>query len=207
MRQDAVFEPGQALSQSVVARLLGEAFDDVLTVEAHLHRIGSLAEIYRCPARSISAAPVVADWLASRAPGSVLIGPDRESEPWIRAIADQAKLEWRVATKQRDDDRSVRIELPALPKDVRSAWIVDDVGSSGATLEAVARVLRERGVESVGAIVVHALFDADTPERLRRAGIDTLVSSDSVAHPTNQIPLARLLAREIERRWTSREVA
>ena len=35
MRQDRVFETGQSLSQRVVANFLGNAFDDVLTVEAH----------------------------------------------------------------------------------------------------------------------------------------------------------------------------
>jgi ribose-phosphate pyrophosphokinase len=207
MRQDAVFEPGQALSQAVVARWLGDAFDDVLTVEAHLHRVHTLSEIYACPALSISAAPVIAEWLASRGSDSVLIGPDRESEPWIRAIAERAGLHWAIATKRRHGDRDVRIDMPALPERTRSAWIVDDVGSSGGTLESVARLLRQRGVESIGAIVVHALFDAETPARLERAGIHPLVSCDGVEHPSNQIALAPLLAREIERRWASREVA
>ena len=86
-------------------------------------------------------------------------------------------------------------------------FIVDDVGSSGATLEAVARILRERGITEIGAVVVHALFDADTPERLRESGIESLISTNSIIHASNAISLASLLAAEIERRSTPDEVA
>ena len=206
MRQDRVFEPGQALSQVVIAGLLGKAFDDVLTVEAHLHRIQALSEVFPCPARSISAALVIASWLRAHTQADVIIGPDAESEPWVKAIAKEANLDWRVASKCRRGDREVEVELPVLPNGARSAFIVDDVGSSGVTLEAVAKILRGRGVPEIGAIVVHALFDADTPERLRKSGIDLLVSANSISHPSNQISLASLLAEEIERRSPQDEV-
>jgi len=206
MRQDRVFEPGQALSQQVIAELLGRAFDDVLTVEAHLHRIRSLAEVFPCRAQSISAAPVIADWLLEKANADLIIGPDAESEPWVRAIASQAKLEWIVATKLRRGDRVVEVDLPKLPEGATRVCIVDDVGSSGVTLEAVSKILRDRGVTEIGAIVVHALFDAATPERLRKSGIESLVSTNSIRHASNRISLAALLATEIERRSMTDEV-
>jgi ribose-phosphate pyrophosphokinase len=207
MRQDRVFEAGQALSQHVVANLLGTVFDDVLTVEAHLHRIQALSEVFPCRARSISAAPVIADWLRKNTQTDLVVGPDSESEPWVRAIAEEAKLDWAVASKSRQGDRVVEVDLPALSSDARRVFIVDDVGSSGATLEAVARILRERGITEIGAVVVHALFDADTPERLRKSGIESLISTNSIIHASNAISLASLLAAEIERRSTPDEVA
>jgi ribose-phosphate pyrophosphokinase len=206
MRQDRIFEAGQSLSQRVVANLLGNAFDDVLTVEAHLHRIESLNEVFPCPAKSLSAASAITDWLQAGPRPNLLVGPDAESEPWIRAIADRAQLDWSIASKRRRGDRDVQIELPPLPAGTRDVWIIDDIGSSGTTLEAIARILAERGVEKIGAIVVHALFGPDTPERLQEAGIARLVSSDSVTHPSNQIGLSATLADEIERRWSLREV-
>ncbi|MCA3750266.1 MAG: ribose-phosphate pyrophosphokinase-like domain-containing protein, partial [Phenylobacterium sp.] len=36
MRQDRVFTPGEPLSQAVMGRVLSEAFDRILTLEAHL---------------------------------------------------------------------------------------------------------------------------------------------------------------------------
>ncbi len=200
MRQDRVFSEGEPVSQQAVARLLDSAFDEVLTVEAHLHRIRSLSEVFEGPAESISAAEPVADWLREQPRADLLVGPDAESEPWVRAVARRAGLDWRIGTKERRADRDVRIELPALPAGVRSAWIVDDIASSGTTLERLVRILKERGVEEVGAIVVHALLDDETPERLGRAGLDRLVSTDGIAHSTNAIPLAPLLAEALSKR-------
>lgn len=200
MRQDRIFRPGEPISQRVVAGLLDTAFDEVLTVEAHLHRIQALSEVFASRAESISAAGPIADWLRLRPRRGILIGPDSESEPWIRSIAKQAGLDWIVASKTRLSDRDVRIELADLDRTIREAWIVDDIASSGRTLEVLVRLLKDRGVQHVGAIVVHALMDDETPDRLAKAGLDELVSTDSIVHPSNQISLAPLLAHEITSR-------
>ena len=200
MRQDRVFHSGEPISQRVVAGLLDTAFDSVLTVEAHLHRIAHLSEIFRADALSISAAEPVADWLALQSGVDLVVGPDAESEPWVREIAARAGLDWTLGSKTRHSDHDVRIDLPELPADVRRAFIVDDIASSGGTLEALVRLLGQRGVARVDAVVVHPLFAPDTLARLRRAGLDQLVSADGIVHETNAIGLAPLLAGAIERR-------
>lgn len=207
MRQDRVFEPGQSLSQHTIAQLLGTYFEDVLTIEAHLHRIRALSEVFPCRASSISAAPAVADWLRTHPEPAVILGPDAESEPWVREIAERAGLEWRVAAKRRHGDRAVRIDLPPLPRDTRRVLIVDDIGSSGATLASLAEILHQRGVTRIGAIVVHPLFEQGALARLEASGIHPVVSCDGVPHATNAIALAPLLAETIEARWLPRKVA
>lgn len=197
MRQDRVFRPGEPLSQHVIAGLLDSAFDELLTVEAHLHRIQRLTEVFSCRARSVSAAAPIAEWLSQRGGSGLVVGPDSESEPWIRAIADQAQLGWVLASKNRHSDHEVSIDLPSLPADTHRAWIVDDIASSGTTLETLVRILKDRGVDQVEAIIVHALLDPETPTRLEAAGLDRLVSTDSVIHSSNEISLAPLLADEI----------
>jgi len=197
MRQDRVFRPGEPISQQVVARLLDSAFDELITVEAHLHRIQRLSEVFSCRAQSFSAAGPISEWLRTRPRADLLIGPDSESEPWIRSIAKQADLPWIVGAKTRHADRDVEIQLPELPEGIRSAWIVDDIASSGATLEAIADILGKRGVREVGAIVVHALFEEATLTRFTESGLDSVVSTNSIAHPTNDISLAPLLAKTI----------
>ncbi|HUY26523.1 MAG TPA: ribose-phosphate pyrophosphokinase-like domain-containing protein [Candidatus Binataceae bacterium] len=52
MRQDKVFRPGEPISQRVIGAMLGSAFDRVVTIEPHLHRISRLGEVFRCRADS-----------------------------------------------------------------------------------------------------------------------------------------------------------
>jgi ribose-phosphate pyrophosphokinase len=192
MRQDRVFVRGEPVSQRVVGRWLGEAFDRVLTLEAHLHRVRKLGEVTRGRGRSLSAAPALAAWVRRLGDDCVVVGPDAESEPWVRAIAALAGAPWVVGRKHRMHDDAVRIRFTRLPA-CRRAVIVDDIASSGATLAVAARALRRAGVGTVDAAVVHAIFGRGALARVRAAGVRRLVSCDTVPHATNAIPVARLL--------------
>ncbi len=159
MRQDAVFAPGQPISQRVIGDILGRYFDRVVTVEAHLHRISELAEVVpsSLKSQSLSAAPAIARWLRERDLECIIVGPDRESRPWVEAIAHASGKDFAVGDKKRRGDREVSVKL----KDMRThrrALIVDDIASSGVTLAATARALRARGVRIIEAVVVHAIF-------------------------------------------------
>jgi ribose-phosphate pyrophosphokinase len=193
MRQDAVFAPGEALSQRVVGDCLARAFDRILTLEAHLHRTRRLGAITRGRAHSLSAAPVLARWVRRAAHGSLVVGPDEESEPWVRAIARAAGARWVVGSKDRLGDHHVRIRLPHLPATTH-AVLVDDIASSGGTLAEAARALRRGGVRAVDALVVHPLFAPGALARIRAAGVRRVLSCDTIPHPTNAITTAALLA-------------
>jgi ribose-phosphate pyrophosphokinase len=198
MRQDRVFAPGQPLSQRVVGALLGGMFERVLTIEAHLHRVRRLDEVVPCAARSLSAAPALAAWIGSRK-RTLVVGPDVESAPWVRAIARRAGLPWIVGEKARLGDRRVRIRLPPLPPTQR-AVIVDDIASSGATLVAAARALRRAGVPVIDVVAVHAIFAPGALARIRRAGVRRVVSCDTIPHVTNRIRLAPVMAAALAAR-------
>ncbi len=193
MRQDAVFAPGEPNSQLVVGRLLARAFDAVLTVEAHLHRVESLAEVAGPGARSLSAAGEIRRWIERHAPGALVVGPDVESTSWTNAIADGAGLPRVVGRKRRHGDHRVTIEFPEIPA-VRRAVIVDDIASSGVTLAVAARQLRRAGIGAVDALVVHAIFANGAEARIRRAGVRRILSSDTIIHRSNAFSVAGVIA-------------
>lgn len=201
MRQDQVFHPGEAVSQRIVGGLLADWFDALITVDPHRHRIRDLAEAVPLErAISLSAAPLMAELLgqlyrARDRSAPVLIGPDAESAQWVAAVAAPHGLEYRVGIKQRQGDRDVEIRFPAC-SDLRGRHLVliDDVASTGHTLEVAVRALTAHQPASVAVLVTHALFVGDALERLRRAGVSAVWSTDSIPHPTNRLPLAQLLA-------------
>ena len=100
MRQDSVFNPGEPLSQSVIAGILGRSFDHIVTIEPHLHRTHQLSDVFPCSTHAVSAAPILARWIQRTGRGSLVVGPDEESAPWICAIADSAKLPWVVGPER-----------------------------------------------------------------------------------------------------------
>lgn len=207
MRQDAAFQPGEAISQRVVGRLLADAFDRIITIDAHLHRTTDIRDVFAgIEADNLSAMPAIAE--ALRASGfdrtTIVVGPDAESEAWVSNLSGRLGLPHMAARKTRHGDRSVTIELPR-PDAVsgRPVLLVDDLVSSGGTLAVCARVLKTAGAATIDAIVTHALFPLETVDEFARAGIQSVRSTNSVPHPTNAIALDDLLAaalqKEIER--------
>lgn len=199
-RQDRAFAQGQGISQRAIARLLSHDFDRVVTVEAHLHRTHSLAEVFpRVRADSLGVGRLVGAWLADRvATPPVVIGPDEESAPLVAEVAGVLGAANMVFHKTRTGDRAVDLRTEACADLAgRPAVIVDDVCSSGQTIAAAARAALAMGASQVDAFVVHALLDGDAMELVRSAGVRTLASTDSAPHPSNALALAPLLAEAL----------
>jgi ribose-phosphate pyrophosphokinase len=95
-----------------------------------------------------------------------------------------------------DADVVVGTVRPAIPTGA-TAVILDDIAASGATLLACAQALREAGVEDIVCAVVHGLFGAELPERLRAAGVRQVVCGDSVPGAHATMPLAPALAAAV----------
>lgn len=199
LRQDAVFAPGQPISQAVIGRLIGESFDAVVTVDPHLHRTRDLSPLFSDrPVVCVSAAPALAAAIGPGDDRRVVVGPDAESEPWVRAIARELGADHVVLEKNRHGDHEVEIRVRD-PAALRGRWaiVVDDVCSSGGTLAETLKVLAEAGASDVELAVSHALFDAGAEARLRQAGAVRILSTDSCPHPTNAVHLAPWLAKAV----------
>ncbi len=197
MRQDMAFRPGEAVSQRIVGGLLGGLFDAVITVDPHLHRITRLDEAVTGGARAIAltAADPIGDFVARTVPDAVLVGPDEESAQWVAAVAARADRPHEVFVKTRHGDREVDVVAEGgAPVSGRPVVLVDDIASSGRTLAQAARVCLAAGARSVDAIVTHALCTQADLEAMREAGILRFWSTDALAHPSNAVPLAPLLA-------------
>jgi ribose-phosphate pyrophosphokinase len=196
MRQDTAFRAGEAVSQRSIGRWLGGHFDTLITVDPHLHRVRNLREIMpTIHAHSLSAAPLLGDYAAKNFDHPLLLGPDEESAQWVAAAARAGALECAVARKQRHDDHSVTITLPDIAVRGRTVVLIDDIASTGGTLARAAAVLYDAGAAAVHALVTHALFVGDAEARLNAAGVRSLHSSDSLAHASNAVALAGLLAQ------------
>jgi ribose-phosphate pyrophosphokinase len=196
MRQDAVFQEGEAISQKVIGPLLARTVDRVITVDAHLHRTHDIRDVFPgIEAEDLSAMPAIAEALHSIDPATVVVGPDEESRPWVSDLAARLDLAHAVARKTRGGDRSVEINFAdATEFKGQPALLVDDIVSSGGTLIACTRALRAAGATAIDAVITHALFPPEMMRDFARAGLRSIRSTTSVPHPTNAIALDEILA-------------
>ncbi|MDA7087111.1 ribose-phosphate pyrophosphokinase [Pseudomonas sp. SA3-5] len=199
MRQDIAFAPGEVVSQRAIGRFLAQHFDALVTVDPHLHRIKRLEQAIPLPAVIVlSAAPLLAQLVAEKRQRPLLIGPDAESTQWIASAAALFGFEHGVCSKLRHGDRDVEIILPALDVRGRQVVLLDDVASSGRTLARAAEQLLAAGATSVDVAVTHALFAGDALAVIEAAGVGEVWSSDCIAHPSNAVAMAPLLAKALQ---------
>ena len=199
MRQDRSFRPGEPVSARVIGRLISSAFDWLVTVEPHLHRIASLDQILTIPSLAVASAPLLAAWIAHNVDRPLIVGPDAESEPWAAAVGRLVGAPQVALSKVRRGDREVAIEAPDLAAyRGRRAVIIDDIVSSGATLIKAVEVLGASGFPHPACAVVHALFGDETQTRLESLGGE-VASVSTVRHPSNATSPAAALAEAMQR--------
>ena len=197
MRQDERFQTGEAVTSRSFAKILSQTFDWLVTVEPHLHRYKSLAEIYSLPAKTLHAAPAVARWIRENISKPYLIGPDSESRQWVEAVAAACGAQYTVARKTRQGDRTVHeAPLSATIPDDATPVLLDDIISTGATLLETLRVVKCRGRQPPIAIAMHGLCDADAQAALAAAGVK-LVTTNSVPNFAAQIDIMPLVANGV----------
>jgi ribose-phosphate pyrophosphokinase len=201
MRHDERFRDGEGVTARYVARLLSSAFDGLVTVDPHLHRLAALGEIYSMPTRAVGAAPRIADWVRANVARPALVGPDAESAQWVSAVASELGCPSVILTKTRRGDRDVTIS----PVDAAIDWsahtpvLIDDIVSTARTMiETVARLLAA-GAPPPVCVGVHAVFSQRGHEDLLEAGPARVVTCNTIPHPSNAIDVLDLVADAMAR--------
>lgn len=198
MRQDTRFHPGEAVTSRSFAQLVSGAFDWLVTMDPHLHRIPSLEAIYRLRCAVVPSAPAIAQWVRAEVPLPHIVGPDEESEQWVSDVAARAGCPYSVLRKHRSGDRSVQLTLPNLQAlRGRTPVLVDDIISSGQTMATTVRELLALGLAAPICIGVHPLFAGDALAALQAAGAARIVSCNTLQHPTNAIDVTSALAQAV----------
>lgn len=196
MRQDKRFRPGEAITSTAFGRLLSSSFDWIVTVDPHLHRRTSMSEIYSIPVGVCHAAPKLSAWIREHAPNALVVGPDVESEQWISVVAAEAGVPCVTLEKTRHGDRDVEIKFPDLERwRSKTPVLVDDIISSGRTMEVALTHLSELGFAASVCLGVHGLFADDAFERLVAAGASSIVCTNTVPHRSSAMDVSDIVAK------------
>ncbi|MGH9079987.1 MAG: ribose-phosphate diphosphokinase [Acidimicrobiales bacterium] len=169
---------------SIRARVCADAIeaagvDRVITLDLHAPQVQGF---FKVPVDDLYALPVLSDVVASKAlPDLVVVAPDAGYAKKARQWSERLNAPLAIADKRRVD-HSETAEVVELIGSVDgcTALIVDDFTISAGTLADAARVVVERGAESVYAAVSHGLLAGPAIDRLDRSPIKRLFMTDSV---------------------------
>jgi ribose-phosphate pyrophosphokinase len=197
MRQDKVFKEGEGVTSTYFAKLLSGFADSMVTIDPHLHRRSSLAEIYSIPTKVAHAADHISTWIKNNIDKPVLIGPDAESEQWVADVANKADAHFTVLKKIRHGDNDVEVSLPQVNEyKTYTPVLVDDIISTGRTMIETINHLKKSGMKAPVCIGVHAVFAGNAYYDIQQAGAANIITCNTIPHLSNQIDISDLLKIE-----------
>jgi ribose-phosphate pyrophosphokinase len=197
-RQDKIFLQGEAISIEAIARMLKAAgIDSLITVNVHQEKV---LEKFPFPAKNLSAIPLLAEHFKEKdLKEAFALAPDKGAI----YIAEQAMkvLGGECGYLEKHRDRytgQVSVEKGEFNVKGKTVIIFDDIISTGGTIVAAAKILHELGAGKVYAACVHPLLVGDAEKRIREAGVEEIVGTDSVPSPVSKVSLAPLISKELK---------
>lgn len=199
-RQDRAFSDGEIISIALVARLLeacGTAH--LLTVDIHSERALSYFTI---PARNVSSIPLLADYARNvlKLSNPLIVSPDYGG---ITRAAEFARLlntdmiyfeksrdlsTGEVIIKNENDTHEFKKKLEG-----RDVLLIDDMISSGSTIAKACDFIKKNGANKVHALCVHALLGNDMAQKMKNAGIQDIIATNSIPNEFARVDLSPLL--------------
>jgi ribose-phosphate pyrophosphokinase len=205
-RQDRRSHGREPVSIRLVADLIkASGLQRIVVVDFHSHAVESAFAI---PVEHVSAIPILADAVRpSVHKDAVVVSPDLGAVKMAERYAKLLDLSVAIIHKSRTSGAEVSVQRIVGDVRGREVLVVDDMITTGATIEKAIKALLEAGCSSSGIKVVasHALFVGNAAERLGQLPIEKIYVSDSVPTPERfpaslQVSsIAGLLAETIQR--------
>jgi ribose-phosphate pyrophosphokinase len=198
-RQDRKDKGRVPITAKLVANLLQKAgVTRLLTMDLHAEQIQGFFDI---PVDNLLARPLLLKATKSWRK-EIVVAPDVGSLRLARAFAEELKMGYAIVDKRRIDAK--RVEMNPLTGNVqgKDVILIDDIYSTGATLQKAARVCKRDGAKKICAAVTHGLFVDATFEE---SAIEKVVVTDTVPLPlgfaskrVETVSVAPLFAKAID---------
>lgn len=203
-RQDHLFRLGEAVSLDVIVKTL-EAVGAQKIITFDLHSI-KIPEQFKIPITHLSALPLFAEEIKKiGVKDSVLVSPDKGGIRRIKLLSEMlSDMPFVSIEKNRDlstgEVTSTRID----GKLSKTAFIVDDMISTGSTIQASIDLLLEKGALEVYVLATHPVLSKDAPQLLQKSKAKKIIVTNSLEVPEEKmfdklkiISLAPLIAQEL----------
>ncbi len=190
-RQDRKDQPRVPITSKLVANLLVAAgANRILTMDLHAQQIQGFFDI---PVDHLYASPVFFEELKSRDSDNMTVfSPDVGGMKMANAYAEVLGCPLGFVAKRRTGANTVEAMNLVGEVEGREILIIDDMTETAGTLNAAAKILKERGAKKVSAVVSHGVLNSTGKERLRSGILDELITTNTVDMDIEDLPIKKL---------------
>jgi len=199
-RQDKRFLPGEAISIETFIKLI-EASGIVRFLTVNIHEEGVLKK-FSVPAENLSAMTLLAEYFKKKGlAGAFSLAPDRGALELAKE-ADKV-LNGGCGWLRKERDRltgEIRVEEKRLDIKGRDVIVFDDIISTGGTIAAAVKMLKEEGAGKVYAACTHPLLIGEAKKKIMQGGAEEIVGTDCVPSPVSVVSVAPIIAEALVER-------
>jgi ribose-phosphate pyrophosphokinase len=212
-RKERKSSPREPITAKLIANFITLAgADRLLLLDLHADAIEGFFDV---PTDHLTARKILAQHIKGHGLSSIaVVAPDAGGAKRAEAMATLLQGPVVFMYKRRvSDDRAQVLEIAG---DVagKDCVVVEDIISTGGTMEEVAKALRNAGARSVTCACTHGVLTPGALERLNAASIDEVVVTDSIPVPLDRridkltvLSVAPLIADAIARVHENRSVS
>jgi ribose-phosphate pyrophosphokinase len=200
-RQDRAFLEGEVVSIGLVAELIESVgIEHIITVDIH----SELAMSYFPSIQNISSVPLLANYASNMTlHNPIAVSPDAGGTNRAKEFAQHLDIDVVVLKKSRHRETGEVTIDEKVHRDIskRDAIMIDDIISSGNSLTKAAEVLHKNGAGRIYAMCAHALLIRDAAQKIKSAGVEDIISTNSVPGQYSKVDLSPELALAIKSRY------
>ncbi len=197
-RQDKRFLEGEALSFDIVLSLLESAgVNDTVLIDVHNETIlNMLREEHEMRIHNLTAIFYLAEYMKTNSyEGAYSLSPDLGRSELVEKVSEVMGGGFAFFMKVRDRyTGKTTMKVKNLDLEGKDVVIFDDIISSGGTMARAIQGLKDQGVGKVAAVCTHALPVPGANEKIKNAGADKIVATDSVESIYETVSVAKLVA-------------
>ena len=197
-RQDKEFLPGETVTLAFVAHLMrSSGIARLVTVDIHSAQGLSL---FSFPVYSVSAIPAMVEYVRNnlQLENPVIISPDAGASKRTEAFAQLYGAKSLQLSKTRDRSTGeVKIKQEALLVEGKDVLFLDEVITTGATIRAATETVLGQGAKSASVVCTHGVFAGDTIERLEKAGVRSIVTTNTIPGRFSKVDVSEALASHL----------
>jgi ribose-phosphate pyrophosphokinase len=200
-RQDRAFLDGEVVSMDLVAKLI-ETVGTKRLITVDIHSPASLS-YFTIDAQNISAVGLLARYaeVKFKPNAPIVVSPDMGGAKRAVEFAKVLGTEAIALTKSRDKDTGeVFIEEKELNCNVvdRDLILLDDTISTGESIVEACRFLKRYKPNKIYAMCTHAVLIGDATTKVKAAGIEEIISTNSIPGNSAKVDLAGLISAQIK---------
>ena len=195
-RQDKVFVDGEIVTVNLIGQILASLGTTKL-VTIDTHSPGSLH--YPFETVDLSAIPSLANYVKKNITLNkpIVISPDEGGIHRAKKFAGVIEIDMLLSLiKTRDrftGDVSISLSEQQ-PLENRDALIVDDMISTGNSIIKATEILKKNHIGNVYVLCTHALLLDDAKEKLLKAGVKEVISTNSIPNEFAKVDLSSVIS-------------